>query len=224
MRKRKHTQKTTIDPDQIREDVLKYLYEKYKKSRSVKSQAASISEIKKALKLKNYKDQDIVGAISFLIDRGWIKEIKEKTKFFIKNKLTEGERIKYKISDIGVVHFEGPSKFTSLNKFSGISITNIQGVTVVGNNNIVRNEYLDLFNVLEELGEAVRSSSKLLDNEKADLQSDLETIKNQLGKSVPDKSIIKIAWGKVRDIVTQRLPEVADKISKVTSLIKIFTG
>lgn len=212
-----------VSPDQVREDVLKYLYDRYKKSRSVKKQAASISEIKKALKPKGYKEQDITGAISFLIDRGWIKEIREKTKFFIKGKLTEGEKIKYRVSDVGVTHFEGASKFTSQDRFSGINITNIQGVTVIGNNNVVRNEYLDLFNALEEIGDCIRSSDKLLDNEKMDLQNDLETIKNQLGKSVPNKIIIKTAWESIKDKLS-KIPELADKVTKVLSLIKILLG
>jgi len=210
-------------PDQVREDVLKYLYDRYKKSRSVKKQAASISEIKKALKPKGYKEQDITGAISFLIDRGWIKEIREKIKFFIKGKLTESEKIKYRISDVGVTHFEGPSKFISQDRFSGINITNIQGVTVVGNNNVVRTEYLNLFNALEEIGDCIRSSDKLSDNEKMDLQNDLETIKNQLGKSVPNKTIIKTAWESIKNKLS-KIPELADKITKVLLLIKTFLG
>ncbi|MEM5861344.1 MAG: hypothetical protein QXJ20_03030 [Candidatus Aenigmatarchaeota archaeon] len=212
----------SVNPDERREEILRYLYEKYKKSRSVNKQACSISEIKKVLKQKGYREQDIAADISFLIDRGWIKEVKTKTKFFIKDKLTEGEKITYRISDVGVIHFEGPSKFVSSDKFSGINITNIQGVTVIGNNNIVRNEYMNLFRALEELGESIRSSNKLSDSEKADLQNDIETIKNQLGKSEPHKSIIKIAWENINSKLSG-LAEFADKIYKVLSLIKIFT-
>ena len=212
-----------ISPDQIREDVLKYLFDRYKKSRSVKKQAASISEIKKALKPKGYKEQYITGAISFLIDRDWVKEIREKTKFFIKNKLTEGEKFVYRISDIGITHFEGPSKFLSSNRFSGISITNIRGVTVVGNNNIVRNEYLELFRELEELGDQIRSSNQLSDDDKVDAQNDLDTIKSQLGKSKPEKNIIKIAWENIKEKLC-KVPDLADKITKVIALIKIFLG
>jgi len=212
-----------ISPDQIREDVLQYLFDRYKKSRSVKKQAASISEIKKALKPKGHKEQDVTGAISFLIDRDWVKEIKEKTKFFIKNRLTEGEKLVYRISDIGITHFEGPSKFLSSNRFSGISITNIQGVTVVGNNNIVRNEYLELFRELEELGDQIRSSNQLSDDDKVDVQNDLDTIKSQLGKSKPEKNIIKIAWENIKEKLGN-IPDLAEKITKVIALIKIFSG
>ncbi len=212
-----------ISPDTVREDVLNFLYQKYKKSRSVKNQAATIREIKKALKQKGYKEQEIAGAISFLLDRGWIKEEKEKTKFFIKDKLTEGEKISYRISDIGISHFEGPSKFTSQNKFSGINITNISGVTIVGNNNIVRNEYLDLFHHLDELAEVLRSSTVLTDEEKADIQSDIETIKSQLGKQNPNKKVISLVWENLKGIIS-KVPEAADKMTKVASLIKMFMG
>ena len=222
MPKSKKDQNNT-SPDIVRGDVLNFLYQKYKKSRSVKKQAATISEIKKSLKQKGYKEQEIVGAISFLIDRGWIKEEKEKTKFFIKGKLTEGEKVTYRISDIGIVHFEGPSKFISQNKFSGINITNISGVTVVGNNNIVRTNYLDLFNSLDELAEVLRSSATLTDEEKADLQSDIETIKSQLGKQNPNKKVITLVWENVKNAAS-KIPEVADKIATIASLIKIFTG
>ena len=213
----------SASPDKIREDVLTYLYDRYKKSRSVKKQAASISEIKKALKPKGHKEQNIVGAISFLVDRDWVKEIKEKTKFFIKGKLAEGEKVKYRISDIGIVHFEGPSRFISQTKFRGINITNIQGVTVVGNNNIVRNEYLDLFNSLEELGELIRGNNQLTDEEKTEIQSDLETIKSQLSKATPNENVINIAWNSVKEKI-EKISEIADKILKVASLIRIFTG
>ena len=223
MSKRNKSTQSAILPDQVREDVLTFLYQKYKKSRSVKKQAATISEIKKELKDKGYKEQDVVGAISFLIDREWVKEIKQKTKFFIKGKLTEGEKVTYRISDIGIVHFEGPSKFVSQSKFSGINITNISGITVVGNNNIVRNEYLDLFRLLDELGEILRSTVKLSDEEKADLQSDIETIKNQLGKQNPNKKVITLVWENIKGMAS-KVPEVADKIATIASLIKIFTG
>ena len=210
-----------FNPDEVREDVLKFLYDKYKKARSTKKQPATISEIKKGLKSKGYKESDIVSAITFLKDRGWVKEEKEKTKFFIKDKLTESEKIKYRISDIGIVHFEGPSKFISSERFSGINITNIQGVTVVGNNNIVRNEFLEVFKELEQLGDLVRSNNKLSDEEKADLQSDIETIKNQLGKTEPNKSIIKSAWETIRNKLKD-ISEFIEPISKIASFIKTF--
>jgi len=212
----------SFDPEEVRENLLNYLYyDKYKKSRSTKKQSATIGEIKKALKVKGYKESDIVSAITFLKDRGWIKEEKEKTKFFIKGKLTEGEKTKYRISDIGIVYFEGPSKFVSSERFSGINITNIQGVTVVGNNNIVRNEFIDLFRELEKLGDIIRSNSKLSDKEKVDLQSDIETIKNQLGKTEPNKNIIKAAWETIKNKL-KGISEVIEPISKIASLIEIF--
>ena len=216
-------QTISFNPEEVRENLLNYLYDRYKKSRSTKKQSATIGEIKKGLKVKGYKESDIVSAITFLKDRGWIKEEKEKIKYFIKGKLTDDEKTKYRISDIGIVRFEGPSKFLSSERFSGINITNIQGVTVVGNNNIVKNEFIDLFRELEKLGDIIRSNSKLSDKEKADLQSDIETIKNQLGKTEPNKNIIKSAWETIKDKLKD-ISEVIEPVSKIASLVKIFTG
>lgn len=212
---------TSYNQEEVRENLLKCLYERYKRSRSTKKQSATISEIKKELKAKGYRESDIVAAITFLKDRGWIKEEREKTKFFIKDRLTEDEKIKYRISDVGIIHFEGPSKFISSERFSGINITNIQGVTIVGNNNIVRNEFLDLFKALELLGDAIKANNKLSDIEKKDLQSDIESIKAQLGKSEPNKNIIKFAWETIKNRLKD-ISEVIDPLLKVASLIKIF--
>ncbi len=124
---------------------------------------------------------------------------------------------------MGITHFEGPSKFVSSERFSGINITNIQGVTIVGNNNIVRDEFIDLFKSLELLEEIIKANNKLSDAEKVDLQSDIETIKNQLGKTEPDRNIIKAAWETIKNKLKD-FSEIIEPISKVASLIKIFTG
>jgi hypothetical protein len=42
------------------------------------------------------------------------------------------EQVKYKISDVGINHLEAGTVFKKPDKASGINITNIKGVTVVG--------------------------------------------------------------------------------------------
>jgi hypothetical protein len=110
----------------------------------------------------------------------------------------------YKISDIGITYFEGPSEFQRVSKsFSGINITNVQGVTVVGDQNVVVNtQYLDLYRRLSLLSEAVRGSAQLSDKEKLDYVTEIETIKDQLAKQSPDKSIIRLAWEKLKPLAT----------------------
>ena len=108
----------------------------------------------------------------------------------------------YKISDVGINYFEGPSKFQRISKsFSGINITNVQGVTVVGDQNIVVNtQYLDLYRKLSLLSEAVRGSAQLSDREKLEYVMEIETIKDQLAKLSPDKNIIRLAWEKLKPL------------------------
>ena len=52
-----------------------------------------------------YHDCEIVGALTFLVDVGWIREEHSERKFFIKGRLaTSSGQITYRISDVGVVH------------------------------------------------------------------------------------------------------------------------
>lgn len=208
--------------DIVREDILQLLFEQFKRARSTKSQALTISKIKKGLKDKGYKEQEIVGALTFLKDRGWVKEEREEKKFFIKGRLTTSEQIKYRISDVGIVHFSGSSKFGAQTQFSGINITNIRGITVVGNDNIVQIKYKGLYEDLDQLGQVIRASDELSDKEKVEYQSDIETIKSQLPKENPNKTIIKTAWETLSKLAT--INGVASLISKVSMLIKPFLG
>ena len=86
----------------------------------------------------------------------------------------------------------------------------------------MRNEYLNLYSLLDKLGDRVRSSNKISDQEKMDLQSDIETIKNQLGKSEPNKNIIKTAWESIEEKL-KKFSEFVEPISKIATIIKMFT-
>jgi len=53
--------------DEIREAILKFLYEKHKKARSLKSARASMKELKDELKKLGLKEQEIVSNLDYLI-------------------------------------------------------------------------------------------------------------------------------------------------------------
>jgi hypothetical protein len=209
--------------DVVREHLLNLLNQSYRNARSRRKQSLAISEIKRGLKKTGYREQDIVGALTFLIDTGWVKEERVERKFFIKGRLATTEQIIYRISDIGIVHFSGPSKFPSPNQFNGINITNVRGVTVVGNSNLVQIKHKDLYEGLDDLGQMIRASSNLSDEEKVEDQSDLETIKSQLVKSTPDKTIVKSVWDSLKDRLSE-FSELAGAISSIVPLIRLFTG
>jgi hypothetical protein len=193
------------DSDTARKAILKFLYEVHEKARSRKSNRASVSELKRELKKLGFKEQDIVSELDYLIEAGWVKVETEDYEFttprgFVRKQTKEY----YKISDAGINYFEGPSEFQRVEKsISGIKVTNIQGVTVIGDsNNVVNLQYLDLFRSLSFLSEVVRTSDQLTDEEKLNYIKDMDTIKDQLAKPSPDRSIVKLAWEKLKPLAT----------------------
>ncbi len=198
-------EKIEMSNDEIRELILRYLYETHKKARGLKSAKRKISEIKRELKKYGLKDNDIISNLDFLIQAGWIKVEKNVSEI----KTPRGNIIKqeteyFKISDAGINYFEGGSKFQRVEKsYAGINITNIQGVVTLGDNNVIVNKiYSELYKELSLLSEVIRRSDQLTDEEKLNYTSEIETIKAQLSKTDPDMDIIAKAWDRLKPLAT----------------------
>jgi DNA-binding PadR family transcriptional regulator len=191
--------------DEVRKAILVFLHQVHEKARSRRSTRAPISELKREIKKSGFKEHQIVSELDYLIQAGWIKVDAEKSEFttprgFVKRQTKEY----YRISDSGINYFEGPSEFQKVEKsISGVNITNIQGITVVGDQNIVVNtQYRELFNRLSLLSEVVRKSDQFSDETKLNYAKDIDTIKDQLSKSLPNKSVIKLVWEKLQPLAT----------------------
>jgi len=188
--------KANMTDDEIRSKTLfEYLYRIHRGIRSLKSTRVSITQLKQNLKNLGLKEQEIVRNLDYLIRSGWVRVEKEETEFK---------------TPIGINYFEDLSEFQRLSKsFSGITITNTQGVTVIGDQNVVVNtQYLDLY---KGLSEAVRGSVQLSDKAKLEYTAEIETIKDQLANPSPDKNIIRVVWKKLKTFAT---------VSGITSFFK----
>lgn len=190
--------------DEIRELILSYLFTKYKRTRSVKGVGVPPSTIKRELKRKHgLTENEVASNLYFLIRQGWVDEVEEKYEFTRRNGITfHGSKTFYRISDYGISHFEGSSKFQRPQRFEGINIMNVQGAMAIGDGNIVQNQYSDLYRNLDLLGEGVRRSNEFSDVEKLNYQAEIETIKSQLAKPLPDKGILQKAWEKLKPLAT----------------------
>jgi hypothetical protein len=213
---------STMQRDRARNDLLEYLYHKFTKARSRKSQTATVGEIKKGLKPKGYKENDIMQALTFLIDRGWVTEQKETRQITLKWGPKTVEKVRYRITDTGVEHFEGQSSFESSDRYRGINITNIHGITVVGQHNVVQTKFSGLYEALDSLGEQVRSNGQISDQEKLVYQADIDTIKTQLAKPEPKREIIKAVWESLSKLAT--IGGVVGMFQKVAELIRPILG
>jgi hypothetical protein len=77
---------------------------------------------------------------------------------------------------------------------SHVNITNVQGVTVVGDGNIVNAEFTELAHLLDELDQAIADSQQLTDEQKLDAAGDIATIRAQVAKKNPEPGLIRGAW------------------------------
>jgi hypothetical protein len=195
--------------DQIREIILQCLYDQAKKSKGPAGIAVGIRDLTSAVKEKNnIKQQDISANLQFLIKNNYVDE-KEVQNAFATAKFGAKPAVRYELSQTGLSYFEQGSKFDLGDKNAGININMLNSVAVLGNQNVVKNivrqEYRDGYLKIEELGKKVNLSSELNDEQKVDVQADLETIKNQLAKSEPNKGIVQSALSGISfiaDIVT----------------------
>lgn len=175
--------------DVTREAILQYLYELSKKARSVTTAKANEPMIVRALMAAHDRSKTVADLI-YLVQAGWVKQEKI-------NKVPY-----YTISTQGVNHFEGPSSFQKSQWITGINVTNIQGVTVIGDNNFVHQEFNDLYKNLDVLKSEIGKSATLSDEDKLEYQSEIETIKSQLAKRIPNKTIIQQAWSTLSVLAT----------------------
>lgn len=188
--------------DEIREAILDLLYSIHQTPRGMRSTGIGISKIKQALKKRGFKTREVVSNLDYLIQTKWV--VREVEEYPLKRSgiTLTARRVTYKISDIGINHFQGVSKFQNAHKFEGIKVMNIHGVTVIGENNIVYNQHSDLFRNLDLLDTEIQKSDRFMDEEKLSYHADVDTIKSQLAKSKPNPEILKAAWEGLKAVAT----------------------
>lgn len=203
---RKGKEKIKRSNDEIREVILKFFYEIYKKATSPKKMKLTITEVKRGLKNLGLESKEVMPNLEYLIQTNYI--IKEEESYQVRKGQSTfySKKFYYKASDKTINHFEGPSKFQKLDKsISGINLSNIQGVTtiIVGDANVVSNaQYVDLYKTLDILAQEIRKSRFLKDEDKLSYVGEVETIKSQLMKPKPDKNIIRQAWENLKPLAT----------------------
>jgi len=193
--------------DQIRQQILQYFYDRNTNATSrfgKKGSAVKISDVKKELKAKHgLTQQQVMSNLTYLIDKGWINVADVE-----KTVRTSGGTVPsivawYEISAQGIDKIEGESEFRAMEKYAGINIT-ASGANIIalGDGNVVNAQHADLHAQLNELKDAVTASEALTDDEKLDVSIDIETLKDQLAKASPDKTIVRRLWESIRNAVT----------------------
>jgi hypothetical protein len=161
---------------------------------------------------------EVSSNLDYLIQVGWVREVVKERSFTTKKGMeVSQEQTKYKISDVGINHLEAGTVYQRPDHGNSVNITNVQGVTILGDGNIVNAEFTDLSRALDELQQAILSAPDIADETRLDTTGDIATIRTQIAKKNPDRSIIQAAWSSLKVIAT--INSVSTAFKKVAALI-----
>jgi hypothetical protein len=193
--------------DKIREQILKYFYDRntYATSRfGKKGSAAKISDVKRELKSKiGLTQSQVVSNLTYLIDRKWINTIEVEKTVTVKGGTIPSKVTWYEISALGIEKIEGGSLFELKDKYPGINITATgSNIITLGDGNVVNAKFSDLHNQLAQLQSMVAASNVLNESQKLDVSADIESMKDQLAKDHPNGNVVRQLWSGVETAVT----------------------
>ncbi len=200
--------------DRIRHVILIYFYELHKKAKSVSAAKKGIRDVKSDLKSRGLGSAEIIPNLMYLVKTGWIDE--ETDAYNLPSKGITAKKVSYRISDLGVDRFEGPSKFQKLRNVSGIDVSNVGGVVVIGEGNVVQTRFERLYRHLDLLEHSISITDGLSNEQKISYLAEVETIKSQLAKPSPDRGIISRAWTALSALsMVPGLVELVETVRKV---------
>ncbi|MEM2742193.1 MAG: hypothetical protein QXD95_08635 [Nitrososphaeria archaeon] len=208
-----------LSNDQIREMILNFLFEKRKKARGLKSIAATSSEIKKELKKYGLKENEIITNLDFLIKNGWVEE--RISRYELPKKKVKVEKHTFQLSDVGLRYFEKGSKFDTSGRFGGMVFEDIKdSVIVIGVGNVVvQKTFYDLYTTLEDLKNKIMLSD-IPEDKKLSYIADIESLKAQLAKPSPEKTIVQKVWEKISEL--SKIGGFTTLIERIYRLIRYF--
>lgn len=209
--------------DQIRQQILRYFYERNANATSrygKKGSAVRISDAKRDLKEKYGLTQtQVMSNLTYLIDRGWIKTFDIEKTVQVKGGTIPSTVTWYEIAAPGIEKIEGESEFQPKERYAGINITATgSNIITLGDGNIVNAEFSELHNELSNLKRAIAESEFLPESQKLDLSVDIESIKDQLAKQHPNKTIIGHLWTGIERVVAGA--GLIDLIGRIKPLIE----
>lgn len=209
--------------DKIRQQLLQYFYERNQHATSrmgKKGSAVKISDARRELKdTYGLKQQEVMSNLTYLIDNGWIKTVDIEKTVIVRGGTIPQVTTFYEITAKGIDKIEGGSQFEPRERYAGINITATgKNIITLGDGNIVNAQYSKLRDALDELKQAITTSSNLGDADKLNLAVDVESIKDQLAKEEPNKTIIGHLWGGLEKVAV--VAGVADAYQKVAPYIQ----
>ncbi len=198
--------------DAVRKQILQYFYDRNASATSTRGKkgcAIKISDIKRDLKARfGLTQQSVISNLAYLLDRGWVKQTEVQKTVNVPGGTIPSTVTWYQISATGIDKIEGGSEFEPKDRYEGINITATgTNVVTLGDGNVVNAQFSPLREQLDDLKSRITTSS-LGEKQKLDVVSDIESLKDQLAKESPDRTILGHLW------------EGIDRVTKLAGLVE----
>jgi hypothetical protein len=205
--------------DDRRDKILRFLYERHQAAKGITAIPIGILDLRREMKkLHGMKQSEVASNLDYLIQVGWVKpEVKSRSFVTALGMVQPREQTKNKISEVGINHLEAASIFKKPQAASQVNITNVKGVTVVGDGNLVNANFTELSRVLDDLDQAIDTCRELTDEQKLDAAGDITAIRAQVAKKNPNPSAIRGAWEGLKALPV--LGNAAEAVAKVAKLL-----
>ena len=205
--------------DDRRDKILRFLYDRYQTSRGITSIPIGIMDLRREMKTRHgMKQPEVASNLDYLIQVGWVRpEVKSRSFLTRGGMVLPREQTKYKISEVGINHLEAATMFKKPQAASQVNITTVQGMTIVGDGNVVNAKFTELSSALDDLDQAIAGSRQLSDEQKLDAAGDLSAIRAQVAKKNPNPSAIRGAWEGLKALPV--LGSAAEAIAKVGKML-----
>lgn len=216
--------KAPVSNEEHRDRIVRVLYERHSKARGPGKIPIGIRDLQRELKTRfGMTQQDVSANLDYLVQVGWVREAVKERSFKTPGGMElSQEQVRYKISDVGINHLEAGTMFKKPAAVSQVNITNVKGVTVVGDGNVVNTQFTSLASALDVLDRGIGESRRLTDDQKVDAAGDLGTIRSQIAKPNPNRGVVKAAWQSLEAIAT--LAGVTDAVLRAKELLGPLLG
>jgi hypothetical protein len=207
----------SVTPDQIRRDLIRWFYDQNKSGRATPGMRDLCSGIKESY---GYNAPTAKEHLTYLVDLGFIHKEVMMIRMTTGSTTRDQPRITYRIAAKGIEFMEGKSQFSEKDRYPGININATGGSSIVlGDGNVVNSSYRSLYEELNRLLQAVADSTELNDSAKLEASVNIETIKDQLALSRPDRTIVEKAWDAASKVCTT-----ATLVDYATRLAPLIVG
>lgn len=173
----------------VRDRILRFLFDQ----RHRRTKGYKTTEIEQALKPEGFKAGEIRANLPYLMDNEWV--VREEFDRSIRTQRGTTRNVKetrYRISAKGIDLINGMGSPYSQNKgkYAGIHIEHVSGTVILGDQNVVSQQAVEVVRPLDQLARALEESPELSDGEKHDFLSELASLRAAVTKRQPNRKVV----------------------------------